>query len=60
MAQEKNKSYKVVWTIELDAPNELEASLLALDIQRDTDSQSLNFIVTEIGTMNPINVDLAK
>ena len=55
-----NKSYRIDWYIELNAPNELEAALLALDIQRDTNSEALTFTVTEIGTMMPTEVDLRE
>lgn len=60
VAKSENKSFKINWTIELDAPNELEAALLALEIQRDTDSSALAFTVTEIGTGNPVNVNLSE
>lgn len=55
-----DKSFKITWTIELNAPNELEAALLALEIQRDSKSEALNFDVKEVGSDEVANVDLSN
>jgi hypothetical protein len=57
MANNK-KQYRVTWIIELDAYNELDAAQLALEIQRDSGSEALNFEVTELGAGNLVHVDL--
>jgi hypothetical protein len=57
MANNK-KQYRVTWIIELDAYNELDAAQLALEIQRDSRSEALNFEVTELGAGNLVHVDL--
>ena len=41
------KTYRVTWTIDIDAANPREAAQLALDIQRQHDSIATCFEVTE-------------
>lgn len=42
--------YRVVWTIEINADSPREAAELALEIQRDPDSEALSFEVHDSET----------
>ena len=59
------KNYRVVWTIEVEAPTERAAAELALRIQRDKQSIATVFEVSEIDSEgdtcggDPIQVDLS-
>ena len=54
------KPFKIVWTIEVDGENEVDAAQTALQIMRDLDSEALNFEVTQLGTGEEVNVDLTQ
>ena len=41
------KTYRIVWTIEVEAENPLEAAREALSIQKDEDSEALYFEVLD-------------
>jgi len=53
------KTYRIVWTIEVEAENPLEAAREALGVQRAEDSEALHFEVKCPDTDKLIaNVDL--
>ncbi len=54
--------YKIIWEIELEADNPLEASKKALEIQRDPVSTALVFKVAKITEHRPKfhNIDLLQ
>lgn len=54
-----NKSYLVKWEIDIEASSPKEASRLALEIQRDKNSEAVCFDVKEVETGEEINVNLS-
>jgi len=58
MTAEKN--YSVMWEIELDASSPREAAIMALQIQRDTQSLATCFSVLKTDTGKYTFVDLQK
>ena len=52
------KTYRVTWTIDIDADTPREAAQRALDIQRDPDSCATCFEVTDPTAPMTIDIDL--
>lgn len=51
-------TYRVIWTIDVDAETPNEAARNALRIQRDTDSEATYFVVTDTLDNETVAVDL--
>lgn len=47
---DQKRTYRVAWTIDIDAADEAEAAQQALTIQRDAGSEATVFQVHQIGT----------
>lgn len=51
-------TYRVIWEIDIDAENEVEAAQKALQIQRDSNSEALFFDVKNVYEQVDEQVDL--
>jgi len=52
------KPFKIVWEIEVNGENEIDAAQTALEIMRDKSSEAIAFTVTQLGTGEEVFVDL--
>lgn len=56
----KLKTYNVVWEIQLEAKNPLDAATEALGIMLDSESCATQFYVQEDGKKDVVSVDLME
>lgn len=54
----KPKSYAVVWRIDIEAQNEVDAAKQALEIQREKGGEAVYFEVTNKATQKTKDIDL--